>query len=472
MSIHNRRQFLTSAAALAGAALPELDPGTPAPAEDRRPNILLFFPDQHRYDWLGTTPGLPVRTPNLDRLGQRGVRFTHAYSPAPVCAPARACLASGKAYDRCGVAGNGRNYPLDQTTFYSLLRSSGYWVTSCGKLDLAKGEHDAGVDGRRHLKAWGFSDGINNLGKHDALATGAITPKDPYMAYLHKRGLAAAYVADMHKRGHAHHAGTWPSPLPDDAYCDNWIARNGLDLMRRFPSAKPWFLIVNFAGPHVPWDVTHDMWERWRGIKFPPPNGSDGFSDEVNNEIRRNYSAMVENIDRWMGVYLGEIGKRGELENTMVAYSSDHGEMLGDHGRWGKDVPYQASVGVPLTIAGPGVQQNVVSDALLTTMDLAATFLDYGGVARPADMDSRSLRPLLEGKTRHHRTWALSGLGSWRLAFNGRYKLIDGFDIGRRKVHEAYDPPADRVPPIVFDLEADPGENAPLLGHAPGHGQG
>jgi arylsulfatase len=470
MSTQNRREFLTTAVALAGAGsrLPGLKAGVPPASGDRRPNILLFFPDQHRYDWLGTNPHLPVRTPNLDKLSQRGVRFAHALSPSPLCAPARACLASGKAYARCGVPSNHANYPLGQPTFYSMLRSSGYWVTSCGKLDLAKGEHDAGVDGKRHLKAWGFSDGINNLGKHDAIKTGATTPKDPYMAYLHKRGLAATYVAYMHRLGHSHHEGTEPSPLPEDAYCDNWIAHNGLELMRRFPKGKPWFLIVNFAGPHSPWNVTRRMWERWRGVEFPPPNGSDGFSQNANNNIRRNYSAMVENIDRWMGVYLQEIAKRGELENTLVAYSSDHGEMLGDHGRWGKDVPYQPSVGVPLIVAGPGVKENVVSNAQLTTMDLAATFLDYGGVQRPRDMDSLSLRPLLEGRTHHHRDWASSGLERWRLSYNGRYKFIDGFGTSRNKLHrKSYDPASDREPPLLFDMQKDPGENAPLVGHPP-----
>ena len=467
MSNQNRREFLATAAALAGGVaggLPELKADASPAAGNRRPNILLFFPDQHRYDWLGTTPGLPVRTPNLDQLAERGVRFPHALTPSPLCAPARACLASGKAYARCRVPSNAADYPLDQPTFYSMLRESGYWVASCGKLDLAKGEHDAGVDGKRHLKAWGFSDGINNLGKHDAVHTGAVTPKDPYMAYLHKRDLASIYVADMHKRGHAQHHGTWPSPLPEDAYGDNWIARNGLDLMQRFPKGKPWFLIVNFDGPHAPWDVTREMWERWRGVKFPPPNGSDGYSEEVNNDIRRNYSAMVENIDRWLGIYLQELKKRGELENTLVVYSSDHGEMLGDHGLWGKDVPYQPSVGVPLIAAGPGVKEHVVGDALVMTMDLAATFLDYGGVERPASMDSRSLRPVLEGQTRHHRDWARSGLGPWRLSFNGRYKLIDGYNPGGHHSHRIpYDPAADRVPPLLFDMQKDPGENSPLV---------
>lgn len=478
MGAQNRRQFLTTVAVAGGLAgkLPSLKAGTPPGPPSGRPNVLLFFPDQHRFDWLGTNPLLPVRTPNLDQLAGRGVRFTRALTPSPLCAPARACLASGKAYMRCGVRSNGVDYPPDEPTFYSILRASGYWTTACGKLDLNKADHNTGIDGKRFLKQWGFSDGINNLGKWDAIGAGAVTPKDPYMAYLHQSGLTAIYVADMEKRRHRGYAATWPSPLPDDAYCDNWIARNGLQLMRRFPPGKPWFLIVNFDGPHSPEDVTRDMWEGWRAIEFPPPNGADGYSRQVNNSIRRNYSAMVENIDRWVGVYLRELEKRGELENTLVVYSSDHGEMLGDHGLWGKMVPYQPSVGVPLIVAGPGVKGNVASDALVSTMDLAATFLDYGGVERPAAMDSRSLRPLLEGKTAHHRDWALSGLGSWRLAYNGRYKLIDGFVPAARRnrflLKTSYSPAADKAPPLLFDLQRDPGEDSPLVGASPADAHG
>jgi arylsulfatase A-like enzyme len=238
--------------------------------------------------------------------------------------------------------------------------------------------------------------------------------------------------------------------------------------MRRFPQGKPWYLVVNFVGPHDPMDVTVEMAEPWRKVKFPPPNGTDGYSQAVNDAIRQNYSAMVENIDRWLGIYLQELEKRGELENTLVMYSSDHGEMLGDHGRWGKMLPYQPSVGVPLIVAGPGVRENLVSDALVSTMDLAATFLDNGAVRRPDDMDSRSLRPLLEGRTNHHRNWVSSGLGGWRLTYDGHYKLVDGFGPADRmnavSKETSFSPDADRPSPLLFDLQKDSPENSPLIG--------
>jgi arylsulfatase len=445
----------------------------PSPAP--RPNILLFFPDQFRFDWVtGNLNNIPVYTPNLRRLTEAGVSFRRAIVPSPLCAPSRACLASGKAYERCGVPSNGVDYPLAERTVYSLLRDHGYYVAGCGKLDLHKATQDWGLDGKRLLKQWGFSDGIDNAGKIDAVHSGAAVPHDPYMAYLHRRGLAAEHVADFEKRMGGGPGGcpkidsaTFPTPLPEDAYCDNWLANNGLELMKQFPKGNPWYLAVNFVGPHTPMDITPRMARRVRGRDFPQPNGCQACTPATHVLIRENYSAMVENIDRWVGIYLDRLQQRGELENTLIVFCSDHGEMLGDHNRWSKSVPYQPSVGVPLIIAGPGVKKLGWVDTLVNTLDLTATFLDYAGVARPGDMDSRSLRPFLEGKTTTHREVVSSGLGPWRLVFDGRYKLIRGFDPERRGIwlHPGdslrYVEPADE-PLLLFDLEADPLENVNL----------
>lgn len=431
-----RRDLLLSASVVAAGA-----------ATRRSPNILLLFPDQLRFDWTGrSAPRIPVRTPNIDALRRRGTSFTRAIVASPLCAPSRACLASGCEYDRCGVVDNKGNFPVDRQTYYRLLRdTAGYHVAGCGKLDLHKATEDWGLDGKRLLPEWGFSDGIDNEGKRDAVRSGAVTPKGPYMAYLHREGLAAKHVADFRSR--KKYNDTFPTPLPDPAYCDNWIGQNGLDLLKRAPAGKPWHLAVNFTGPHEPMDITASMERGVRGRStrepFPQPFGNTEFGPEIHQTIAENYTAMVENVDRWVGLYIDELRRRGELDNTIVVFSSDHGEMLGQHNRWGKHVPYQASVGVPLIAAGPGIKANAESDALVSIMDLASTFLDYGGIARPAGMDSRSLRPLLEGRTRKHREVLYSGLQKWRMVWDGRYKYIEGFD------GEA---------PLLFDLDADPNE--------------
>ena len=450
-----RREFFESAGSIgASAALfPTLPISLLGCGKSRRlsrPNILLFLPDQHRYDWLGSTPQIPVRTPNLDALAGRGVRFSRAFCASPLCAPSRACLASGKEYDRCRVPSNKVDYPLDQTTYYTLLRDSGYHVAGCGKFDLHKASPTWGIEGKHLLKEWGFSDGVDSAGKWDAIKSGADTPKDPYMAYLHQQGLARIHAEDYRNRGS--YRGTYPTPLPEEAYGDNWVAEVGLNLMREFPEDKPWYLQVNFPGPHEPMDITESMAELYRTVDFPQPNKSSQFDAETHSAIRRNYSAMVENIDRWVGLYLEELRKRGELDNTLIVYSSDHGEMLGDHDLWGKKVPFQPSVGIPLIIAGPGTVRGMVSEVPVSLIDLCATFLEYAGLTPLPEMESLSLKPFLEGKTGTHRVHVLSGLGNWRLVFGGRYKLIGGY--------------GETGEPILFDLLNDPMENEDIAGQA------
>ncbi|MGC9326868.1 MAG: sulfatase family protein, partial [Candidatus Hinthialibacter sp.] len=375
-----RRDFLKiiGAGAVSGLLPPEASAQVQAASAPsvKRPNFLLLLPDQHRFDWVSTTENIPVRTPAFESLANRGVRFTRAFCPSPLCAPSRASLASGKEYSRCGVKNNGVDYPLDQTTFYALLRNAGYQVLGCGKFDLHKASKTWGVAGKHLLSEWGFSDGIDNAGKWDAINSGKDVPKDPYMYYLEQRRLREVHIQDFMRRRKAGKSAAFPTPLPDEAYCDNWIGKNGLDLIRSVPPGDPWFLQVNFAGPHDPWDVTQRMHALYEGVDFPPPNRNSQFDEKTHTKIRRNYSAMVENIDRWTSIYIEELKKRGELENTVIVYSSDHGEMLGDHDRWGKAVPYQPSVGIPMAAAGPDIKRGVVSGALVSLMDLAATFLD------------------------------------------------------------------------------------------------
>lgn len=246
--------------------------------------------------------------------------------------------------------------------------------------------------------------------------------------------------------------------MSDEDYQDNWVGRTGLELMRRFPTDRPWHLVINFVGPHDPEDITLRMERTVSNRIFPPPNSSTQLTPETHNAIRQNYTAMVENIDRWVGLYVEELKRRGEWENTIIVFSSDHGEMLGDHNRWGKNVPYEASLCVPLIVAGPSVKHRKSSDALISLIDVGATFLDYGEAGRPAGMTAQSFRPLLEGKTDTHRSYIDSGLLNWRLVTDGRYKLIKGFDPKQMKNHGSMPRGAD-TPLVLYDLKEDPSEN-------------
>jgi arylsulfatase A-like enzyme len=426
-----------------------------------QPNILFFLPDQHRPDWLPDNGALPLRMPNLAGMVARGTRFTRAVTPSPLCAPARACLASGRAYGRSGVANNGDDLPPHTETYYRRLRDAGYTVAGVGKFDLHKATLDWGLDGRRLLPEWGFSDGVDSEGKLDAVRSGADAPAGPYMAYLHREGLAASHVEDFRRRagGLRGYTATHPTPLPDEAYGDNWIASNGLRQLESFPRERPWHLVVNFTGPHNPMDVTAAMLDGWSDEDFPPPAGNDQVDRATHVRIRRNYAAMLENIDRHMGRFLDAVAARGETERTLVVYASDHGEMLGEHNLWGKSVPYQPSIGIPLIVAGPGVRRGAASDALVSLHDLAPTFVESAAApplpASPDEADGRSLWPLLSGAGGAHRGAVRSALRSanydWRLAFDGRYKLVE----------------AAGAAPRLYDLEADPGEDVDLAARCP-----
>ena len=473
-----RRGFLAGASGLAALSACETLPG---PRNVTRPNFLFFFPDQHRFDWVQRNAAVPVPTPNLESLSQRGVSFPNAVVDSPVCGPSRACLASGSVYERCGLVDNSDNFPVARTTYYKALRNSGYHVMGCGKLDLHKGDYSWGLDGRGSMDAWGFSDMIDNGGKGGgatAYRSDPPGPKDPYYAYLDslEPPLGAAWASELQRLGQVKwnqidkskpgpeldellSRETWwgatdPVAVPNEAYCDNWIARNGLELLDRAPDGKPWHLVLNFVGPHPPMDITRSMAQSYRG----PDRLIDGFNQphnypgpippEQHIRIRQNYAAMIENIDRWLGVFVDTLKERGDYDNTMVVYSSDHGEMLGDHGRWGKSLPHQPSAGVPLGVAGPGVRQGAESQAMASLIDLTATFMDYAEAGTLEYQDGQSLRPLLESDTEHHRDSSRSALtirsGPWRFVQDQRYKLVEGFGSEHRQ---------------LFDREADPLED-------------
>ncbi len=427
--------------------------------EWKQPNFLFFLPDQHRSDWLGVNSELPLRTPNLDSLCASGMRFAKAFSPSPLCAPARACLASGLDYARCRVPSNRENYPLELPTYYQRLRDVGYQVCGVGKFDLHKdlarprADLDWSLDGSRLLKQWGFTEGIDNEGKLDGSGSyrAAGRAKGPYLNYLDTHNLAEVYANEHEESGK--HRDAYVTSLPEHAYCDNWLSENGIRFLRNFSANQPWHLVVNFTGPHNPMDVTQRMHDDWKDVFFPPPvrNEQAEYSPEDHQRNRRHYAAMIENIDRQVGRFLDVVEERGETDNTVVVFASDHGEMLGDHGLWGKSTWYTASSGIPLIVAGSGIRRGITSDALVSLHDLTATFLDYAGARPLPEMDSRSLRGVLEGETDEHRKQIVSALGRWRMVFDGRYKLVLRKDM----------------PGVLYDTQSDPKELHDIAGAHP-----
>ncbi|NKB71688.1 MAG: sulfatase-like hydrolase/transferase [Candidatus Latescibacteria bacterium] len=423
---------------------------------DKQPNILFVLTDQQRPDWLEMNPQLSLRTPYLRRLAERGAWYQNAVCPSPLCVPSRACLSSGNEYDRCGVRSNNAPYHPEQTPYQRRLREeAGYWVMGCGKFHTglntdADGEFIWGLDGSAAAATWGYDQALFNAGKNQAvlMMEKSGRPRDAYMTFLQQRGEAQIHIDDyVRRRGQQREdifLTTFPTQVSETGYFDNWITANALDLLDGAPCDRPWFLEVHYQNPHHPWDITEAMhqWYRDPDVDFPHPEYEDGsVPAQVHQEVRRNYAAMVEHLDACLGRLVAKLEERGELDNTLVVFSSDHGEMLGDYGQWQKLSPLQASVGVPLVVAGPGVAQQAPSQVPVTTLDLHATFLDLAGVD-PGAVDSRSMRSLWDGQTERHRDVVLSGLSGWRMAYDGRYKLIRGYDPGRRTGGHEWEPMA------------------------------
>ncbi len=297
-------------------------------------------------------------------------------------------------YNHIEAYNNGFNYPLTQPTFYSLLKQNGYSVGGVGKFDLHKPVLFWGKSGWiNQLEILGFTDAVDSEGKYDAVFSSFKEPRGPYGNYLHEHGLLGIHRADYIKRYYNVYE-TSETPLPHDAYADNWVTKNAVDLLLSYTKKQnPWFLMVNFSGPHDPWDITREMKRLHNDTIFPEPVQYAGNSNSI-HEVRRNYGAMLENIDTQIGHLVAALKATGQLENTIIIYASDHGEMLGDHNMFFKCKPQFGSISIPLVISGEGTFKGNISNELVQLHDLAATILDFADIPIPEEMDSVSLKDL------------------------------------------------------------------------------
>jgi len=415
---------------------------------DSRPNILFLFPDQWRWDFLGCHDGsatpygnAPVQTPTIDALAARGTRFTQCRSNAPLCAPARACLARGVRYERCGVADNNDVTPTDPPTVFRLLRDAGYHTITCGKSDLFKPIKEPNPSGYAPIMdALGFADGIDHRGKGDAVNHARRGIPEPYTNMLAERGLLDAHLAD-HPDPRPLNRAARPSALPASAHTDVFCADNALALLDRAPDDQPRMMWVNFPGPHDPYDPPHELADLYADANFPPvvdprvgpPSHRNAQAD------RRHYAASCTLIDRLCQRLLDRLEATGQLDHTLVVFASDHGDLLGDHGLWAKRFPYEGSVHVPLILAGPGVPQGETRHEPVELIDLGPTLLAAAGLTTPDHFDARPLST----HGGQPRDLQLSSLANWQMACDGRFKLIrqiSGPGAGSGVLYDLHDP--------------------------------
>jgi arylsulfatase len=376
----------------------------------RRPNILLITSDQQRFDSLGCNGNTLVRTPNLDSLARRGVNFQNAFVQNTVCIPSRACIQTGRYTHQHGVdymedvIDDTPGLPAWEVTFMERLQAAGYYTGAFGKLHMYphKGFHEmqvCGGKGARWRKSAGEPVGLGPLGRD-------------YAAWLEAKapGAYEKIYAQRREEDYTKYKSAIPNVLPLEQYVDYWIAQNTIDFVGRGHD-RPFFAWCGFCGPHVPVDPPKPYDTMYPADSVPlPPNygiGRDGKpvattpeQDAIARRFIGYYYGLVTMLDDMVGRIVETLKAKGLLDDTLIIYTSDHGELMFELGRTGKILFNDSVVRVPLIVAPPSLGSGQAApgcrDALVEVFDIAPTALDYASAAVPADMAASSLRPLVE----------------------------------------------------------------------------
>jgi len=423
----------------------------------RPQNLLFIFSDQHDPSYLGAAGHPIIRTPNLDRLAASGTRFTRASTPCPICVPARASLATGRYVHRVRMWDNAIAYDGSIPSWGHRLIAEGHRVAAIGKLHYRSDADDNGfsekIDTMNVVE--GVGDRLGWLRRHRS-----------------ERGAARQY-AEMAGRGESTYT-----------QYDRRVARQACEWLDRRagePGGKPWVLFVGFVMPHLPLIAPPEFYDLYAGEALPEPRlqapeqrARHPWLDELTKVIpydkyftaeRRKvaitaYHGMVSLLDHHVGMLLQALAASGLAASTRVVYTSDHGEVLGNHGIWGKCCMYEESVSVPLIITGEGVPAGATAGSETSLVDCYPTILDALGMAQSAaerrELPGRSLFDLIArpdetrvGFSEYHAVGAMSGCFMVR---RGRWKYVHYVGL----------------PPQLFDLQADPIE-AHDLGEDPSY---
>jgi choline-sulfatase len=408
--------------------------------------------DQLRGDWLA--PIGPSPMPAIDRLAREGMVFERCYTNAPQCAPARIALAAGRNPWSLGIRTNGHAMPPCTPTWYGALRDAGYRTGLVGKADLNKPDKWNGIRGDRpDTYSWGFTHPCEVEGKMHAVEQPE--PVGPYGAALAQAGLFDQLRADYSRRRAAHWrgpVGAADSVLPPELYADNWIGRRARTWLEQIGTDYSWFLQLSFVGPHDPYDPPSSIAAGVRDLAIPDPAQlAPGKAQwvyerarpekvDVVAHARRQYTAALRAIDAQIGDVLGHLASTKQLDDTIVVFTSDHGDLLGDHDLWQKSAPYEGAARVPLIVRGPEVRPAQRSTALVELLDVGTTICDLVGVEFPAGVDARTFAPLLRGSRTDHRSDAVCVSRRWEAIVTDQHKFIRNLDQHFELYHLPSDP--------------------------------
>ncbi|CEG29406.1 sulfatase family protein [Bacillus sp. B-jedd] len=449
-------------------------------SESVKPNILWICTDQQRYDSIRKLGNEHIRTPNLDRLAENGIAFTEAYTQSPLCSPSRASFLTGRYPRTTRVTKVGNEYfPEDEVLVTKLLADEGYSCGLVGKFHLSANnmmpEKRPANDGYDFYKWFNFT----HVGQKEHDVWGK---ENAYLSWLSDKGVS---FYDHYKEGNRDsrkfrelYDGFEDVSLHPTAWCIE-EAKNFIESRQD----RPWLLSLNIFDPHPPFDAPKEYSDRYPLEDVPLPKwkegeldnkpslqkadyikgGQDGvgppvseLSDDEKREYISNYYGMVEMVDEYIGKLLDYMEELGQLDNTMIIFHTDHGEMLGDHGLIYKGAYfYQELVHNPLIISYPKkFKVNSFSNALVELVDIAPTILEAAGLEVPYYMQGKSLLPLLTGEAEldYHKDsvyceyyYALTThAGVYAtMYYDGQYKLVvyHGDEVGE-----------------LYDLKNDPNE--------------
>lgn len=444
--------------------------GPSGSAAARRPNILFIMCDQLRADVVGEG-GDWVRTPALDRLCAEGTRFSNCVTNSPVCVPARVSLATGRYPHTTSVWFN-RPYTLaaDAPNWMRALRDAGYRTGVFGKTHLHP--HRSGGDLREKedlLHAWGL-DVVNEIGGPRA----SQHTLSHMTAEWEAKGLWQAYKDDYDDRFASKRPVARPSVLPLEDYADVYVGRKAREHIENLEGDAPWFCWVGFGGPHEPWDAPEPYASLYDPADMPDPAAAPrstcadrpagwlderirnfkekDLDEELARRLRANYAGNVTLIDEQIAGVIEAVERRGEWNDTVVVFTSDHGELNGDAGLVHKNVFLDGAVRVPLIVRTPDTAAaggGRVCDAPAELMDAGATMADLGGAALDYEQFARSLTPALTDPDVAVREEAVSEIHGEVMILDRDWKMAVN-RAGR--------------PCLLFDRQRDPGEARNLAG--------
>ncbi|CAG7637703.1 Arylsulfatase [Paenibacillus solanacearum] len=425
----------------------------------KKPNIMLIMTDQQRFDTLGCYGNRVIETPNLDWLASEGTVFSNAYSCTPSCVPARTTLNTGMDPWNTGVLGTGRGQGKMgrgfKHTLAGELAKHGYHTQGIGKMNFSP---------QRALN--GFHHTI--LDESDRVETPGFV--SDYNAWFERNK-----TGDYGRTDHGLDWNSWmsrPFHAPEYLHPINWTINESMRFLERRDPDVPFFLKVSFSRPHSPYDPAQFYFDLYRNKELPEPvvggwaHKNDVPDDAAKpdawrgkrsaDEIRRaraGYYGLIHQIDQQLGRLFMLLKKQGAWDNTLIIFTSDHGDMLGDHHLWRKTYAYEGSAHIPFIVRLPkALRAPAVKRAPgpVCLQDVMPTMLETAGIAIPDTVDGRSVLPLIRGESVG---WRAFVHGEHSTCYSEEQEMQYLTDGGWKYI---WFPRIDREQ--LFDLTADPME--------------